>query len=84
MPFQRAYDSAVVQNHDAVAHSDELVHTRRNQQDRITLQHIVVHVIINVDACADINSICWFIQNQHLAVCVDPFGEMHLLLIALA
>src|SRR5690554_2805757 len=66
---QLTYLSSILQNHDAVADTHDLLKIRRDEHDRHTLIGEFGYSALNLDLGRDIDTLRRLIENQHARLC---------------
>ncbi len=67
---------------DPVGDADYFFHVARDHQDRHTGIRKLTHQTVDFAFCADVDAAGGLVEDQHLRVHCQPFGEHDLLLVA--
>ena len=81
-PGDLALEGAVVQNQGAVAHADDLLGLAGQHHHGHALPGQPQDDVVDLLLGAHVHALGGVVQNQHLGVGGQPFGQHHLLLVA--
>ena len=81
---QLADQAALAHHQDAAAHAEQLFQLGRDDDAGESIAHQVVDEAVDLAARADVDAARRFVQDQDLGRCVQPLGQVDLLLVAAA
>ena len=82
MDIHFAGDAAIAHDDDTVAHTEDLRHFRRNEDDRDPFLFQAVHDVVNFNLCGNIDTARRFVEDDHTGITGQPFTHNDLLLVA--
>ena len=79
---QLAGHATLAHHHDAVAHAQDLRQLRGNHDDRLALVGERSQKLVDLALGADVDAARGLVEEQDIAIAIEPFGDHDLLLVA--
>ena len=75
------HDLAAAHNDNAVTHAEDLRHFRGDHDNAFALLYQIVHDVVNLDLCANVDAAGRFVKDEDVGVRVDSLADNDLLLV---